>query len=94
MDKLSYVNRLISNVNQLAKVMDTASDLNAMYFDLGYNGGGANQITDEDIASLGLTAADVVNIITLMQNYDEFTAGTNPINAVYRVTINKTRSSL
>lgn len=89
--KIDFANELKAVAVGLGKAMDAAPDLYQKYFDLGYNSGGASELTDEDVASLGLTAAQVVSAITLLENYNKFVSGTDPASSVYRITINQVR---
>ena len=48
--------------------------LQAIYFDRGYNSGGADELTDADVEALGITAADVVGMITFAGALETFMA--------------------
>ena len=52
-----------------------ADDILAMqniFWDRGYNAGGADALADEDVAALGITAADVTGMITFAGALDTF----------------------
>ena len=86
--KLELAKALISQAQALAPVMDAAPDVVQEYFDSGV------QFVDADVEALGVTAAQVVALITLMQNFDGFCNGTLPANETppqYRVNINAVR---
>ena len=57
-----------------SKLSDTIESLQAVYFDRAYNGGGADELTDADVESLGITAADVVGMITFAGALETFLA--------------------
>lgn len=71
-EKQDYVRALRANASQLATVRRGIFDMEDVYFKREYNAGGANAITDEDIEGLGITAADVANWITMLQQLDNF----------------------
>lgn len=90
-EKIEFVEKLRSLVDTIGAVMDAEGDVYQLYFDRGYNGGGADPIVDGDITSTGLTAAEVTSAITLLENLVAFFNGTSPVNAQYRVTVNSVR---
>lgn len=55
-----------------AKLTDTIAALQSVYWDRGYNAGGVDPLTDEDVAALGITAADVTGMITFADALDTF----------------------
>ena len=63
---------------QMAALFSALSDdilsLQAIWFDRGYNSGGADELTDADVESLGITAADVTGMITFAGALDTFLA--------------------
>ncbi len=85
MSKLELAQSIIYRVQQLIETMDNGPDVLQEYFDSGVT------FTDEDVASLGITAADVTNCLTLLENSDKFFSGTTPTNAAYRITVNAVR---
>jgi hypothetical protein len=92
-NKITFVNTLKGLVTDLAKVSDTIPDMVQVYFDRGYNAAGDDPIVDADLEAIGLTAADVASIATLMQNYEKFVEGDDTlVDTVYRVTMNKFRT--
>ena len=83
--KLELAKALIAQAQALAPVMDAAPDVVQEYFDSGIT------FADADVEALGVTAAQVVALITLLQNFDKFCTGGSPTNAQYRVNINAVR---
>lgn len=63
---------------QMAATFSALSDdilaLQAIYFDRAYNSGGADELTDADVEALGITAADVVGMITFAGALETFMA--------------------
>jgi hypothetical protein len=45
-----------------------------VYWDRTYNDGGADELTDGDVESLGVTAADVTGMVTFADAFDTFMA--------------------
>lgn len=84
-NKLGLAKAIISQAQSIAPVMDIAPDVVQEYFD------SAVTFSDADVEALGITAAELVSVITMLENYNKFFAGTTPIDAQYRVTINKVR---
>lgn len=57
-----------------SKLSDTIAALQAVYFDRGYNSGGADELTDADVESLGIDAEAVVGMITFAGALETFMA--------------------
>lgn len=94
-DKNTYVQRLQDTATKLAQVANEFEDLVSVYFDRGYNGGGADEIEDTDIsAGLGITAADVANGVTLAQQLANFLNNAAVTTGDYDLTLNKLRTDL
>ena len=83
--KLELAKALIAQAQALAPVMDAAPDVVQEYFDASIT------FTDADVEALGVTAAQVVALITLLENVNKFFSGGSPTNAQYRVNINAVR---
>ena len=76
---------IIWRTQQLIETMDNGPDVLQEYFDGGFS------FVDEDVAALGVTAAQVTACLTLLENAGKFFSGTNPANATYRTTVNAVR---
>jgi hypothetical protein len=70
------------------------AEIEATYFDRGYDGGGGNPITNDDIQSLNITAANLAALITLAQQIANFLDNTAVAPADYRATLNAIRTDL
>ena len=57
---------------RFSDMADDIASLQAVYFDRGYNSGGADELTDADVEALGITAADVVGMITFAGALETF----------------------
>jgi hypothetical protein len=75
-------------------VSDRLANLETVYFDRGYNGGGSNPITDEDLTSLGYTAANLANLITLIQQLNNFLGNSAVTSGDYDATLNAVRNDV
>jgi hypothetical protein len=84
MSKLATAQAIVAAVQSLALPADSATDLEAEYFDAG-------TWVDDDVAALGLTAANLAACITLLQQVAALMAGNATTPAVYRATLNKVR---
>lgn len=85
MSKIDLAKAIIFQAQLLARPMDEGADVLQEYFDSGVT------FTDEDVAALGITAAQVTACLTLIENAGKFFTGNNPTNAAYRATINAVR---
>jgi len=83
--KLELAKALIAQAQALAPVMDAAPDVVQEYFDASIT------FVDADVEALGVTAAQVVALITLLENVNKFFSGDSPTNAQYRININAVR---
>ena len=92
--KESFVQRLQGAATQLAQTADLFQDLFSVYFDRGYNDGGANEIGDDDIASTNLTAAQVGNLITLAEQLDHFLNNAAVAQGDYDAVLNAARTDV
>ena len=88
MAKIDLAKAIIYQVQTLAKPMDESSDVLQEYFDSGIT------FTDGDVEALGITAAQVTACTTLLENVGKFFGGTEPVNAVYRTTVNAVRRAV
>lgn len=92
--KESYVQRLQGAATSLAQTADLLADLVTVYFDRGYNSGGANAIGDDDIESTGMTAAQVGSVITLAEQLSNFLNNTAVAIGDYDATLNAARTDV
>lgn len=86
--KLNLAKAIISPLNALAAIMDTGPDIVREFYDSG------ETFTDDDVAALGVTGAQIVAGITLLENLDKFLNGESPTIAQYRVNVNALRRAL
>ena len=84
MAKIETAKAILRAAQSLTEVTDSASDLEAEYFDVG-------NWTDEDVAALGITAAQLAAGLTLLQQVNLLMTGEATTPAVYRTTLNQLR---
>lgn len=84
MAKIETARAIVQAVQSLTTAADSASDLEAEYFDVG-------SFVDADVAALGVTASDLAGCITLLQQVAALMTGGATTPAVYRTTLNKVR---
>ena len=92
-DKLNYAGAMRAFADTLATLRHQAEDFDKIYFDRGYNSGGADPIADEDVSGLGITAANVASGITLSQQLVNFFGNAAVTQGDYQSTINALRST-
>ena len=70
--KVEFIKAMQAEATALAKAAERLIDLREVFFDRGYNGGGADAITNADLGFAGLnttTFDGVVNFITQLNNF-------------------------
>lgn len=92
--KLTFAGQAQASATTMANIGDQLADLHSVYFDRGYNSGGANPITDDDLASLGMTAVQLGNLITLAEHFANFLGNSAVAQADYDVTLNAIRTDI
>ena len=75
-------------VTVMAQHTDLSASLLATWFDRGYSG----TLTDADIASSGLTVAQLVDAIVLFEQLSKFTGNEAVATGDYGATMNRLRS--
>lgn len=79
---------------RLAVIFQEAANLHAVYFDRGYNSGGANPITDDDVSGLTCDAADIVAFITMAEQLENFRSNAAVVTGDYDATVNAMRTDV
>ena len=82
--KLETARAIVLAVKSLSTAADSASDLEAEYFDAG-------TFADADVAALGITAAQLASCITLLQQVGKLMTNQAITTAMYRTTLNQVR---
>ncbi len=71
-DKLRFTTEAQAAASIVSKLADTVLALRDVWWDRAYNSGGADELTDADVESLGVTAADVTGMITFADALETF----------------------
>lgn len=88
--KQGFANQVLELVTKLSEI----DDLREVYFDREYNSGGANEITDDDLSDLGITASEFTEGLTLIENLRKLLNNQAPTTGDYTVTISKLRTDI
>lgn len=70
--KLTFAGKAQTLATTLAQASNDLDDLITVYFDEGFDSGGADPIANGDIESLGITAVELGNMITFAQQFNDF----------------------
>lgn len=73
-NKTQYARRAQDMASIFSNLSDDITALESVWWDRGYNSGGADELTDADVEALGITAADVTGMITFAGALDTFLA--------------------
>ena len=91
-NKVEFAQDIQEFHTKLAQLFIDAPDLESVYFDRGYNGGGGDPIVDGDVSGLGITAANVASGITLIQQLQNFANNASVTTGDYSATANNLRT--
>ena len=61
-NKTRYASKAMDMASIFSNLADDITALQSVYWDRGYNAGGADPLTDDDVAALGVTAAEVTGM--------------------------------
>ena len=93
-EKITFAQKVQGIVTSLVQQNNTSKDLTEYFFDKGYNGGGADPITDADLAPLKISLADFTSAITLLQQIQNFFNNASVIQGDYYTSANKIRNDI
>lgn len=88
----AFVQRVQGNAQRLAVEVETAEDMKAIYYDRAYNSGGANELTDEDLAEFNITAAQLASYVTLCEQLVNMRDNAAVTQGDYGATLNQVRA--
>ncbi len=71
-NKQQYADKGRSMASVFANLTDDILGWRNAYFDRAYGDGAANELTDQDVAGAGVTAADVTGMVTFAAALDTF----------------------
>jgi hypothetical protein len=92
--KQEYAQAAQAVTTTLAQVADKMEDMVTVYFDRGYGAGGAKEITDADLAALGITAAELAGFITVAEQVGKLLNNQEVTEGDYDSTLNKLRTDV
>jgi hypothetical protein len=92
--KLTWADQAQTDATTLSQVADKLANLETVYFDRGYDSGGSNPITNDDVSSLNITAADLASLITLIQQFNNFLGNSAVATGDYDATLNTVRTDV
>jgi hypothetical protein len=92
--KITWAGQAQTDATTLAQVADRLANLETVYFDRGYDSGGSNPITNDDVVSLNVTAADLAALITLIQQLNNFLGNSAVTAGDYDATLNTVRTDV
>ena len=78
----------------LANIGDSVSAYKGVYFDNEFEPGGANEIIDNDLTGVGITAEELGNTLTTLNSLTNWLDGTTVTAADNRAVLNQVRQSL
>ncbi len=90
--KEKFATKIIEMATNVGYWADNAENYHGSYFDKGYNSGGSNEIVDADVASLEITASQLVSAMTFIENFNKFFENEVVAQADYKATINAIRT--
>lgn len=93
-NKLTFAGQAQAFCTSLAALFKEAKDLDAVYFSEGFDGAGSDPITDADLVSLGITAAEVSAADTMLQQITNFQNDIAVVTGDYKVTVNAMRTDV
>lgn len=71
-NKANYTRQGQEMAGVMARLADDLGAWRNVFWDRAYNSGGASELTDGDVESLGITAADVTGMVTFVDALDAF----------------------
>lgn len=86
--RLATAAAVVRCVQSLAGPMDTANDVYQEYWDIRNDSGG---FTDDELAAMGITNADLLSAVTTIENFKKFINGEAFDPNAHRVPINRMR---
>ena len=91
-EKQRWTDEIYNISLKLSQVMEKAPEIVGAYFDNGYNSGGADELVTGDISSVyNFTGAEVGDLVTLLQQFNNFHGNSAVTTGDYGATLNKIR---
>jgi hypothetical protein len=90
--KQQFVQNLQQAMNQFHQATASLKDCDLYYYKNGFQAGGANAITDQDVVQYNLKAADVAAGMTMAEQLQNFINNAVVAQADYETTVQKLRT--
>lgn len=91
-NKSDFASMVVQFATEFRSLATKLEDMHELYFDAGMNSGGSDPITNEDIAVVGITAAEVGDVMNFAEHLGTWLNGGDPFNADWSVTLNQVRN--
>jgi len=93
-EKEKYAAAVQALVTQVALAIMNGQDTTRVFFDRGFNGTGADPITDADLVNLGITAVNLADGVNMLQQLVAFRDNFAVLQSTWGVIMNKLRTDL
>lgn len=90
--KEAFISRIRVDSGTLADLLMTFEELRTIFIDRGYNSGGSNPITDDDLVDLDIDAADVADFGVAVQQLINWRDDASVTSGDYGATLNIVRA--
>ena len=90
--KLDFAEAVRTKVTALDDLVSSMNELRDIFQHSGYNAGGSDPITDEDLEALGMTAANLAAFNTFVENVNLFLKDGEPLQYDYAAAIDAFRN--
>lgn len=91
-NKLSVGNQAVEMSKSFMDLYKRMRDLHEFYFDNLFNSGAGDAIIDDDLSSIGLTAAELGDFVNFVAQLDLMMNNGEPFQADWSVNLNKMRT--
>ena len=92
--KLDFAQGIVNYCTAMAQNADFGINARTVFNDRGYNPGGSDPILDEDVAPLGITAAQLLLGVVFFENLEKMLEGQAITVADYDKTLNLLRNDV
>lgn len=92
--KRIFATKFTGSLTKLVQAADGCADAYKKYTTRTFAPSGADEITDANLANLGITAAELNSGMVLVENLNKFRGNIAPVQGDYESTLNKLRTDL
>lgn len=93
-EKNAFTNQYRDQATAVAQARSVCEAMIKVYYNRGYNTGGSDQITDEDIAATNITAAELANMVTFSEQLVNMLDNQAVTQSNYQATLDVLRNDL